>query len=777
MTRYPQEPQQAIGLSVSAARQSRHRSGRECGAAAAARRAVGYLYTFQDVTDLKRLERGSQLQKRLAVVGEMAAGIAHEIRNPLASMSGSMQILRQELPLSTDQAQLMDIVLRESERLNETIRSFLAYAKPQRFDIQQLDLRRVIQETATLLRNSKEVGERHTMTIDLPAEEALVEADENQVRQIVWNLATNGLRAMPEGGDAASDGRARRSRWRAGRSAVRYGRRGWDRGRRNRRHLPAVPRLVRQGHRPGAGHRASHHHRLQRPYRHPVAARRGTTFRVTFPPVRGQHKSGRRQSSRVSGAPSGTPTRRSQRNGSAPRILIVDDEQSMREWMRILFQRDGFEVLVADDGVAARDCVAREYVDVVLTDIRMPRMDGLQLLRAVRDLAPDSIVIMMTAHFTRDSEEWRRARETGAAALLEKPFRDVNLVTMQVRQLIDARRVRHERDVLRQAISEQGFAGIVGRSQPMLDVFRMVETVCRTNSTILITGESGTGKELVARRDSRTVAAQRASIRGGQLRRAARNPARIRALRPCPRRVHRRRPEQEGPDRSRGQGHGVPRRDCRDDADDAGEIVARAAGAQVPPRWRDRRDASEHPYHRGDKPRSGEARPGREVPRGPVLPLERDPDSPAVAARARRRRAARRRPLPQQVQPARWGSTSTASRPKRSNRSRLIPGPATCASWRTSSSGRSPSNRRIVSAWKHFPIRCAPAGRRRRCRERQQILPEQGFNLERHLEEIERSHLERALRQSDGVQTRAAELLGLTFRQFRYLAKKYGLKT
>jgi two-component system sensor histidine kinase PilS (NtrC family) len=84
----------------------------------------GYLYTFQDVTDIKRFEQNARLQQRLAAVGEMAAGIAHEIRNPLASMSGSMQMLKQELPLSADQAQLMDIVLKESERLNQTIKSF-----------------------------------------------------------------------------------------------------------------------------------------------------------------------------------------------------------------------------------------------------------------------------------------------------------------------------------------------------------------------------------------------------------------------------------------------------------------------------------------------------------------------------------------------------------------------------------------------------------------------------------------------------------------------------
>ena len=160
----------------------------------------GYLYTFQDTTELKRLERDAQMQKRLAAVGQMAAGIAHEICNPLASMSGSMQILRQELSLSPEQSQLMDIVLRESDRLNDTIRSFLAYARPQRVDVQELDLRRVVQETATLLRNSHEVGDDHAIEVRTAASEILVQGDENQVRQVVWNLATNGLRAMPRGG-------------------------------------------------------------------------------------------------------------------------------------------------------------------------------------------------------------------------------------------------------------------------------------------------------------------------------------------------------------------------------------------------------------------------------------------------------------------------------------------------------------------------------------------------------------------------------------------------
>jgi two-component system, NtrC family, sensor histidine kinase PilS len=160
----------------------------------------GYLFTFQDVTDRRRLERGARMQQRLAAVGEMAAGIAHEIRNPLASMSGSIQVLRQELPLSEEQAQLMDIVLRESERLNDTIKSFLAYARPQRLALTRLDIRRVVQDTATLLRNSADLHDDHVVDVDLPAEPVWFDADENQVRQILWNLATNGLRAMASGG-------------------------------------------------------------------------------------------------------------------------------------------------------------------------------------------------------------------------------------------------------------------------------------------------------------------------------------------------------------------------------------------------------------------------------------------------------------------------------------------------------------------------------------------------------------------------------------------------
>jgi len=161
---------------------------------------AGYLFTFQDVTTTKKLERDAAIQQRLAAIGQMAAGIAHEIRNPLASMSGSIQILRQDLPLTSEQEQLMDIVLRESDRLNTTIRSFLDYARPQRFAVERFDIRRALSDTALLLRNSSDLHEQHAIVVDVPESELWYDADEGQIKQVVWNLATNGLRAMPDGG-------------------------------------------------------------------------------------------------------------------------------------------------------------------------------------------------------------------------------------------------------------------------------------------------------------------------------------------------------------------------------------------------------------------------------------------------------------------------------------------------------------------------------------------------------------------------------------------------
>ncbi len=128
----------------------------------------GFLFTFQDLTEIKRLEREVRMKENLATMGEMAAGMAHEIRNPLASISGSVQVLKESLGLEGGDSRLMNIIIRESERLSGILNDFLIYARPPRFKPDDIDLREVVEETATLLRNSAEVEADHEIVLKMP---------------------------------------------------------------------------------------------------------------------------------------------------------------------------------------------------------------------------------------------------------------------------------------------------------------------------------------------------------------------------------------------------------------------------------------------------------------------------------------------------------------------------------------------------------------------------------------------------------------------------------
>ena len=161
----------------------------------------GYVLTFQDLTEVMELEREVRRQERLAALGKMAAGLAHEIRNPLASMRGSVQVLASELSFSQDQSQLMQIVLRESDRLNRIVSDFLTYARPPKIERTVIELAGLLSETISLLRNSPELRPDHLIAEEYPDEPVQYQGDPNQMRQIFWNLARNAIQAMPDGGE------------------------------------------------------------------------------------------------------------------------------------------------------------------------------------------------------------------------------------------------------------------------------------------------------------------------------------------------------------------------------------------------------------------------------------------------------------------------------------------------------------------------------------------------------------------------------------------------
>ncbi|PYS74372.1 MAG: hypothetical protein DMF69_01945 [Acidobacteria bacterium] len=161
---------------------------------------TGMVITFQDLTQVRALEETSRRQDRLAAIGRMAASIAHEIRNPLAAMRGSIQMLRAEMDNDSSQTELMEIILRESDRLNRIITDFLNYARPRSLAPTRVNIGDLLHQTFALLKHSPEILATQNVVEELPDTPLIAEADEGQLKQVFWNLARNALQAMPDGG-------------------------------------------------------------------------------------------------------------------------------------------------------------------------------------------------------------------------------------------------------------------------------------------------------------------------------------------------------------------------------------------------------------------------------------------------------------------------------------------------------------------------------------------------------------------------------------------------
>ncbi|MBE0500137.1 MAG: sigma-54-dependent Fis family transcriptional regulator [Desulfuromonadales bacterium] len=179
------------------------------------------------------------------------------------------------------------------------------------------------------------------------------------------------------------------------------------------------------------------------------------------------------------------------------RILVVDDEVSMRDVLSIMLHREGYHVDAAADGAQAVKQLQENRYDLVISDVQMPRMDGLQLLQHLRERSPDTVVIMITAFSS--TEQAVEAMKQGAYDYIIKPFKNEE-IRIVIKNALERKMLREENLQLKKELEKRySFAGLIGKSKPMQVVYTLVEKVADSRVNVLVTGESGTGKELVAR--------------------------------------------------------------------------------------------------------------------------------------------------------------------------------------------------------------------------------------------------------------------------------------
>lgn len=179
------------------------------------------------------------------------------------------------------------------------------------------------------------------------------------------------------------------------------------------------------------------------------------------------------------------------------RILVVDDEESIREFFEIMLKREGFEVQTAVNGREALEKLGRHSFDLIISDIQMPEVSGMELLSRVREMDPEMVVLMITAF--GNTETAVEAMKLGAYDYIQKPFK-IDEIKIVINKALERRSLKLENVQLRKELkTKYAFDNIIGSAPPMMRIYEMVKRVANTKSSVLITGESGTGKELIAR--------------------------------------------------------------------------------------------------------------------------------------------------------------------------------------------------------------------------------------------------------------------------------------
>jgi two-component system, NtrC family, response regulator PilR len=460
------------------------------------------------------------------------------------------------------------------------------------------------------------------------------------------------------------------------------------------------------------------------------------------------------------------------------RVLVVEDEKSMRDLLALMLRKEGYGVETADNGVQAVSRISKDPAyDLVITDVSMPGMTGLELLRHVRKTASETSVILMTAYGSKETAI--EALNDGAAYYVEKPF-DLDEMKVVVRKTIDQKRIASEnadlknenRGLKAELKGRYRFEGLIGRSAKMRAIFQLIERVAGTGSTIMISGESGTGKELIARAihyNSGRGERPFVSINCGAL------PDELL--------------ESELFGHMKGSFTGaVTAKKGLFEAADGGTIFLDEIGETSPTmQVKLLRVLQERTIRRvgGTEETPVDVRV--------ITATNQDVDAMVREKRFREDLFYRIHVIAIRMPALREKPEDIPALAEyfldkyRKMMGKVLSG-ITEEAMECLESYAWPGNVRelenvieravalepsdVIQA-ESLPreVRSGRAGRG----DLEVILPESGIDLDTHLEELRRRYMVEAMERSSGVQTRAAEILGMTFRSFRYFAKKYGL--
>jgi two-component system response regulator PilR (NtrC family) len=454
------------------------------------------------------------------------------------------------------------------------------------------------------------------------------------------------------------------------------------------------------------------------------------------------------------------------------RILVVDDERSMRELLAIVLKREGHQVLLAENGKRAIELLEKESVELLISDVKMPDVSGVQVLAAAQRVNPEIIGIMITAYASTDTAV--EALRLGAYDYLSKPF-NVDELKLKVRKALERRHLQQENVLLKRALQDtHQYSNIIGRSPLMQAVFQLIQTIAPTNSTVLISGESGTGKELAARaihfnsgrKDRPFVALNCGALPETLL-------------------------ESELFGHVRGAFTGA-------DANKKGLVEVAEKGTifldeigEMSPMVQVKllRVLQERKFRRlgGTEEIEADIRI--------IAATNRDLSKMVAESKFREDLFYRINVIPVRLPPLRdrledipllaehfltkyaahMGRSITGISPEAMRKLQAYPWPGNIRELENAIERAVALESGPVveaSSLPEYVLSGAPAVQNGNGAE---ALPPSGFDLERHVAEIEREYIAEALRRAGGVKSRAAELLGMSFRSFRYYMKKYNL--